>query len=103
MTAKPGAKKRVTVTRGLRVQYKPPLRRFDCFFGEEERKTDPEEMFLDSIGHKISHLALQVSRIENRLSDYETRSNDDLNKPYMLEDVPPKPQRRRKLLEKTFT
>ena len=92
------SKQRVTVTRGLKVQQKPPLRRFDCFFGEEPKRVDPEEAFLDSIAHKITHLALQVSRIENRLSDYETRQNDDLDKPYKLEDVPPKPSKRTKLM-----
>ena len=67
---------------------KKPLRRFDCFFSEEERSCDAEEVFLDGIAHRISLLALQISRIENRLSDYETRSNDDLAKPYRLEDPP---------------
>jgi len=66
-----------------------PFRRFDCFFADEERAPDAEDVLLDQIARKVGLLALHISRIENRLSDYETRAGDDLEKRYRLEDVPP--------------
>lgn len=71
---------------GNRNQVKT-LRQFDCFdpFPEEVEVRDP---FLTDISQKIMLITLQVSRIENRLANYETYSCDDLKRPYMLQDPP---------------
>ena len=74
-------------------QNKQPLRRFDCFFADSERRPDPEDAFLDTIARKINALTLQISRIENRLSDYETKSHRDFANQYHLEDPPPSKRR----------
>lgn len=70
-----------------------PLRRFDCFFADKETRSDPEDAFLDTIAKKINLLTLQISRIENRLSDYETKSTRDFASQYRLQDPPTKRRR----------
>jgi hypothetical protein len=66
-----------------------PFRRFECFFPESDSGPDPEDLFLNDVAHKITLIALQISRVENRLSDYETRTNDELVRPHVLREIPP--------------
>ena len=82
-----------------------PLRRFDCFDPEnEEEIPTQEDLFLNEISQKVCLLSLQVSRIENRLSAFETQPNDDLRKQYELRDPPNCPPtvpiRRKKIVKK---
>ena len=66
-----------------------PLRRFDCFDPEDDDITSTEEdIFINEISQKICLLSLQVSRIENRLSAFETQPNNDLRKTYEPRDPP---------------
>lgn len=84
---------------------KAPLRRFDCFDPEDDDIISTEEdIFINEISQKICLLSLQVSRIENRLSAFETQPNNDLRKTYELCDPPNCPPtipiRRKKKLKK---
>lgn len=68
---------------------KVPLRRFDCFDPEDDDLiSTEEEIFINEISQKICLLSLQVSRIENRLSAFETQPMDDFRKPLELRDPP---------------
>lgn len=91
-------------TLGKKRQTKP-LRRFDCFDPEDDNEIPTEEeLFINEISQKICLLSLQVSRIENRLSAFETQPNDDLKKPFELRDPPncppTVPVRRKKVVKK---
>ena len=78
------------ITRSLGAgRPKAPLRRFDCFDPEDDDVISTEEdIFINEISQKICLLSLQVSRIENRLSAFETQPNDDIRKPLELRDPP---------------
>ena len=68
---------------------KNPMRRLDCFDCEESRDSlSNDDIILNKIAQKIRLLSLQVSRIENRLSAYETQKNNDFGQPLELCDPP---------------
>ena len=84
-----------------------PLRRFECFDADDhEERISKDEEFLNEISQKICLITLQVSRIENRLSAFETQSTDEFQKPYVLKDPPncppTEPIRRKKTKKSTY-
>jgi hypothetical protein len=91
---RPSRRNRVQRTFTVKSVNKGPFRRFDRFFGETEPFGDEQDLYLNAMLSKLKIFALQISRIENRIAEYETRVNDELRVKYHLQDPVP----RRKVL-----
>jgi hypothetical protein len=82
--------KRIQKTYTVKSLNKGPFRRFDRFFEDSDQSGEERDYYLNAILSKLTIFALQISRIESRIAEYETRVDSELRTKYYLRDPVPR-------------